>query len=450
MQIASDARKPTALDRILSLFAEIGAGEGATALLLMSNVFILLTAYYIIKPVREALILGESGAEIKSYASAGQAALFLIIIPLYGALARRVNRVWLINGVIAIFIANLLLFFALGTLGFSFGVVFYLWAGLFNVMLIAQFWAFANDIYTQAKGERLFGILGIGAAVGAIFGAFLAGLIFEPVGPYRMMLLSASLLGISMILTNWTHHRESGLISGESAPMEKRVEAPKLGSSGGFQLILNSRYLLMIALLVFISNCVNTTGEFILGKTVAAEAEATVLESGNTADDAVTNYIGQFYSDFFFWVNLCGAIFQMFFVSRIMQRFGTGRALLFLPVLAMGAYSLLALIPILGLIRIAKIAENSADYSIQNTARHALFLPTSREAKYKAKAAVDTFFWRAGDSLSGLLVYIGTQLALSPRVFAGANVVLVVIWLSIAVAIIRLLKRGLPDPGNAV
>ena len=122
--------------------------------------------------------------------------------------------------------------------------------------------------------------------------------------------------------------------------------------------------------------------------------------------------------------------------------FRSGVALFFLPVIALGGYTMLALVPILSLIRVAKIVENTVDYSIQNTARHALFLPTSREAKYKAKAAIDSFFWRTGDALSGFLVFAGTQLALTPSGFASINVVLVLIWLGIAFAIVRHLKAS--------
>ena len=222
-QVEVDSAKPNALDRFLSLFASVRPAEGGTALLLMVNVFALLTAYYIIKPVREALILSEAGAEIKSYASAGQAALLLLIIPLYGMLGSRVNRVWLINGVLAFFISNLVIFFFLGQMGVSLGVVFYLWVGLFNVMLVAQFWAFANDIYTQKKGERLFGVVGIGASLGAILGAKLAGWMFEPVGLYGMMLISAALLGASMILTTWANLREKQQVVLEQRRRTRRL-----------------------------------------------------------------------------------------------------------------------------------------------------------------------------------------------------------------------------------
>src|SRR5262249_23257469 len=143
-----------------------------------------------------------------------------------------------------------------------------------------------------------------------------------------------------------------------------------IGTSGGFQLILRHRYLLLIAILVLLENFVNTTGEFILGKAVA--------ESAKGAVDAKA-YIGEFYAGFYFWVNLVGAALQMFAVSRILKYIGIGPALFVLPIIALGSYTLLAFAPILGFIRLAKIAENSSDYSIQNTARHALFLNTSRD-----------------------------------------------------------------------
>src|SRR5262249_17241615 len=112
-----------------------------------------------------------------------------------------------------------------------------------------------------------------------------------------------------------------------------------------------------------------------------------------------------------------------------------------LPVIAFGSYALLASVPVLSLIRIVKIAENSSDYSIQNTARHALFLQTSREAKYKAKTAIDSFFWRAGDAFSALLVFIGTSMAFGIRNFALVNAVLAVVWLGVVVLIVRLRKK---------
>jgi AAA family ATP:ADP antiporter len=115
---------------------------------------------------------------------------------------------------------------------------------------------------------------------------------------------------------------------------------------------------------------------------------------------------------------------------------GVRVALLFLPVIALGGYMLLAIYPILSAVRWAKTAENATDYSLQNTVRNVLFLPTTREEKYKAKQAIDTFFVRIGDLLSAALVFVGTTLfAFRTEQFAMVNIALVAIWLFIAVRI---------------
>jgi len=421
------------LERVLSIFGTVRAGEGLTAFLLMTNVFILLTAYYIIKPVREALILGSAGAEIKSYAGAGQALLLILIVPLYGAIASRLNRLHIINGITAFFISNLLIFYLLARMNFSIGVFFFLWVGLFNLTIIAQFWSFANDIYTQDQGKRLFAIIGIGSALGAIFGAQIAGWMFKPLGSSLMMLVTAALLGVCMILTNWIHYREKG-----KSRAQRDISQEPIGNSGGFQLVFKHRYLLLIAILVLLSNFAKTTGEFILGKTVTQHAAIAAAAAGGTFSQEA--YIGEFYADFYFWVNLITAAVQMFAVSRIMKYMGIGAALFFLPIIALGSYTMLAFAPLLSFIRVAKIAENSTDYSIQNTARNALFLRTSRQSKYKAKLAIDSFFARAGDAFSALLVFTGTKLAFGIPSFAIVNAVLVILWLVVAAAILRLRK----------
>src|SRR5262245_26281231 len=129
------------LDRILGVFTEVRSGEGVTALLLMLNIFLLLTAYYLLKTIREPLILAaRGGAEAKSYSAAATAGLLILLVPLYSAVASRVSRVKLINGVTLFFIGCLIVFFALSQAGLSIGVPFFIWVGLFSLMMIAQLW----------------------------------------------------------------------------------------------------------------------------------------------------------------------------------------------------------------------------------------------------------------------------------------------------------------------
>ncbi|NIS67232.1 MAG: translocase, partial [Gemmatimonadales bacterium] len=148
-------------------------------------------------------------------------------------------------------------------------------------------------------------------------------------------------------------------------------------------------------------NWVNTNGEYILGRTVERLTEEAVAAEG-AGPEEVRARIAGFYSTFFTAVNFLGLLLQAFVVSRILKYAGIRRALLFLPVIALLGYTVIAIVPIIAVIRFIKITENSTDYSLNNTVRHALFLPTTREEKYKAKQAVDSFFHRSGDVLSAV------------------------------------------------
>lgn len=434
MSTLNEGRPRGLLERALSLFADVRSGEGLGVLLLALNAFLLLTAYYLIKPVREALILTGGGAEVKSYSSAGQALLLLFLIPAYGRFASRVSRISLITWVTLFFISNLIVFYALGQGKTPFlGVGFFLWVGIFNVMIIAQFWAFANDVYTPDQGKRLFALVAVGSSAGAILGPLIAKPVIERYGVYPLMLIAAAFLGLCILFSRIVHRRE-GAAHGE---LGKTVDqnAP-LGKDGGFQLVFRNRYLLLIAFLILLLNAVNTTGEYILGHTVEGAAKQALQAATTTDPDAFKkNFIGSFYADFYFWVNLIGFLAQVFLVSRIMTWFGVRIALFVLPLIALGGYALLATVPILGMIRTVKIAENATDYSLNNTVRHALFLPTSREAKYKAKSAIDGFFWRMGDLVSAGLVFVGSMLHLETKAFAGVNFVFALVWLWIVIRI---------------
>jgi AAA family ATP:ADP antiporter len=431
------------LDRFLGIFADVQGGEGLTAVLLMLNIFLLLASYYLLKTIREPLILaGDGGAEVKSYAAAAIAGLLVILVPAYSALASRVSRVRLINGVTLIFILCLVAFFVLNRAGVAVGVPFFIWVGIFNVMMIAQLWAFANDVYTVDQGKRLFAIVGFGASLGAIAGSFATGQLVKDYGPYPFMLAAAALLGICMVLTNLVNLREKAHAAGRARD-GKEGEADNsegtISGKNGFALVLADKYLLMIGLLMLLVNLVNTTGEYILGKTVVDLYAAGSGAAGGVDEKKV---IGEFYGNYFTLVNIISAVLQAFVVSRVLKYFGVRIALMVLPVVAFAGYTAMAFIPVLSFIRGVKLAENSLDYSLQNTTRNALYLPTSREAKYKAKQANDTFFVRAGDVLSAGVVFAGTTwLDFGAKQFALVNAALVLVWLGLAFALGLAFKR---------
>jgi AAA family ATP:ADP antiporter len=451
------------LDRALRLFTDVHAGEGSTALLLALNVFLLLATYYCIRPVREALILSTAGgAELKSYLAAGQAMLLLGLVPAYGALADRLPRRRLLNVVTAFFVACLVGFYVLTRAGAPIAVIFFLWVGIFNLMIVAQFWSFANDIYTKDQGERLFAIVAVGASLGAVLGARLAGWLIPVFGLPQLLLVAAGLLTLGVVISNVVDARErarheihlplhlttaeipaaTGEYQIQTVEDSKKltVSLPGIGPTsrpGTFRLVFGNRYLLLIALLILILNWVNTTGEYILSSTVSDAAKAAVA-TGRAGGLSESEFIGRFYSDFLFYVSIAALLLQLFVVSRLIKYVGVQAGVLVLPVLAFAGYAILAFVPVLALVRVVKIAENATDYSIQNTIRNVLFLPTSRDEKYKAKQAIDSFFQRAGDVLSAAVVFTGiTLLNWSVSGFARVNLVLAGIWVLLAVAVGR-------------
>jgi ATP:ADP antiporter, AAA family len=430
------------LDKILSIFAEVHGGEGLTAIALTFTVLLLLVAYYLLKTVREPLIIMGGGAEVKSYATAGQAVLLIGFVQVYAALTRRLKRMTLITVTYAFFASNLVLFFLLAKLGVPYlGVVFFLWLGIFSLSVIAQFWSFANDIYTPAQGKRLFAIVGVGSSVGAVAGSALAKQLIKPVGPFPMMLIAAVLLGLCLAMVWFVNARE------EARPKAGKAEAKPVGGKAGFAMLLEDRYLLLIGCLILLLNLVNTTGEYILDKRIIEGAMATIDPAlpEDAKKEALGVFVGEFRGDFFTWVNAIGAIVQLFLVSRIFKYLGVRAALFSLPVIGLIGYGIMAFVPILSLVRLAKIAENSTDYSLYNTAKQALWLPTSREAKYNAKAAIDTFMVRFGDLLSGGIVFLGTLAGLAVAHFAIINIAMILVWLFVVVLINREHKKRSDD-----
>jgi AAA family ATP:ADP antiporter len=440
------------LDRALRPFSKVHPGEGLVAVLMLACVFLILTSYYLMKTAREGLILaggtfGLRGDELKTYANGAMAVLLVGIVPAYGMLANRVRRIRLINVSYAVVMVCLLGFFALGRLGVPIGLAFFIWIGLVSVFLIAQFWSYANDLYTEEQGKRLFAIIATGGSLGAIFGPRIAKL----ADTFTVMLIAAGILVGCVALFNLIER-----VQRRHAADEHVAEAPITGA-GGFALVLRDRYLLLIGVMLLVLNLVNTTGEYVLSNAVRDHAHAVVPATAHAdlvgaARDAALEadrreVIKAFYADFFSWVNLISFLIQAFLVSRVIGKLGVRGALFVLPLIAFGAYGAIGLVGGIALIRVAKIAENSTDYSLQNTVRQALFLPTSRAVKYKAKAAIDTFFVRAGDTLSAVLVGFGIhQLGLGGRQLAFVNTGLVIVWLAVSAGIARHHRRLSPDP----
>ncbi|MEO8841653.1 MAG: Npt1/Npt2 family nucleotide transporter [Kofleriaceae bacterium] len=450
------ATEPSVFTRLLKLVAPVKRSEVLTVSLLALNCFILLTCYYVLKVVREPLILLGGGAELKAYASAGQTILLLGVVPAFGWLSSKVSRIRLMTTMQIIFIGCLVGFYVLAQAKAPIGLAFYLWLGIFNVLVVSNFWSFANDIYTEEEGKRLFAIIGVGASIGAILGAFVPHMLHASLGIHGLMLIAVVGLGVSILLYQVVDKRES-MRKQEVAATKTPAAADVKDKKGGFALVIKDKYLRLLAGMLFVATVINTTGEYVIGKMAtdrsaayAAEkathapaaaptpdgkpdptADATVKAANKAAQD---EYLSKFYSDYYGLVNLVSALLQGLLVARLLVALGVRRSLFIMPVIVLGGWFALILFVNMAVVRIEKTTENSLDYSLHNTLRQALFLPTSPEAKYKAKAAIDTFFFRMGDVVAGLgIVFLFVEvLGLGVRSFAILNVALAAVWIFLA------------------
>jgi ATP:ADP antiporter, AAA family len=361
----------------------------------------------------------------------------LFLVPAYGAFASKVNREKLVTWVTLFFVSNVLLFALAYKSGVHIGITYFLWVGIFNVMVIAQFWAFAADLFTQAQAKRIFPLIGVGSSLGAWVGSVRAGQLVEAYGPLRLLLGAAGILVVCVVIARVVSRRAT---RGESREEAAAADQPLGGTESGFQMIRKDRYLTLIAALTVLLNVVNTTGEYLYGRYVVAESVA-LHGAGAATAAARKQFIGAAYSHLFSTVNLVGFLLQMFVVSRLFKFLGVGRSLRIHPLVALAGYLMMLKAPSMQLMGWVKVADNSLDYSLDNTNKQALWLPTSREAKYKAKQAVDSFFVRMGDVASAGIVFVGERLALATPAFAVINIVLVGGWLAVVGMLNSMLRR---------
>lgn len=426
------------LSKILSLSSDVSPEESRDVALLLANLFLALVSYYVIKTVREPLILESGGADLKAYAAAVQAGVLIGFVPLYSWLTKTFDRLKLTYVLLAFFLVSIEGFW----LGAQFGVpnlgfIFYVWVGIFSLSLIAQFWSYANDLYDKDTGKRLFPVIAIGATLGSPIGSVLASFLFDMgVDAYSMLHVSAGILVVHALLYTAVEKLQSGRPAGPSnldEPEEPEQPEQSTGTNG-FLLVARNPYLIGIAAVLIVLNLVNTTGEFILGSYVVDMAEAAVANGEAETRQA---YIGSFYGEFFSIVNVATFIVQALLVSRIVKYLGMKGVLFALPIVSLGVYGLAAAGAGFAVFRWAKTAENSTDYSVMNTAKAMLWLPTMREEKYQAKQTIDTFFVRFGDVLAAGLVFLGTEiLSFSLQTFAVVNVGLVAVWMALSVFVL--------------
>ena len=419
---------------IFKQFFDIRQGERAKAILMSLYFFLHISIFWILKPLKRGMVVSYygggnefdisgwllSGAEVEQLAKILNMIIAYLIVIIFTLLVRyfsRQNLVLIFCGTFAL----CFLFYAELVRNLNDGVVwsFYVFGDMYNTAMLALFWAFMNDIVVPNEAKRIYGIVGLGGVVGGFIGSTVVRNSVQEVG--RSSLLLGCLLPIAII----------AIIGVAVNKIAEKKEAPdsvippktkKKGNAAfeGAKLVFSSKYLLAIAGIIglyeIISNIIDFQLSVMVGQYVI----------GDTAKDAYFALVGQV-------IGIVSIIVQLFFTSFIMKRFGVGIALLLLPIsIFLGSIGFLVL-PVLIFATIMSASDNSLNYSINQSAKEALYVPTTRDEKYKAKAFIDMFVQRFAKVVAvvlnlGVAAYYSIE---NVRWLSIVSILILVIWIGI-------------------
>jgi len=441
------------IERLRKEFFDIRPGEWPLALGLSTYFFLVIAIFWVLKPIKRGLVISYfgdnpirlagwvlSGAQAEQVGKVLNMIVAFAVVGLFTWLVRRYARHYLIVIFCGIFGALFLLFGSIinniEALGDTAVWSFYVTGDIWTTVMVATFWAFANDLNTGDQAERLYGIVGLGGVVGGFVGAtFVSGLV-EQMG--RSTLVFACLAPTLVIgaLAVWIHQRECGANPEvPCCPKEDAVlddDQENVFLEGG-KLVLQSKYLLGIAAVLGLYEMVSNIVDFQL----AVLVEEQITDAAER--DAFFGLVGQATS-------LVSIGVQLFLTSLVMKRYSVKIALLFLPLAILGGTIGFVLLPTLAFVGFMSVSDNALNYSINQSAKETLYTPTTQDEKYKAKSFIDMFVQRAAKVAS-----VALNLGLTALVITDAR------WLSVAVgvlliawiAVIRFLGRQYEARKNA-
>ena len=365
--------------------------------------FCLLTGYYILRPVREAMGASRDAATvfpqgmIDWFAAHGVAldqfmlqALFtgtfivmILLQPVYGALVSRYPRRVFLPVVYGFFIACLVgFYFAFRAEVPGRGMVFFIWLTVFNLFAVAVFWSFMADVFNNVEAKRVYGYIGAGGTIGALLGPFLIRLFAESVGIANLLLVSAGLLSLCIVcilrLRRWAvlREKERGRKSGE-VPMGGHVLA-------GLKLVAQEPLLRALAMLIFFGVGVGTL--------LYNEQAAIVRKLYGSAEASATFFAGVDLA-----VNGVTLLVQVLLTRFLLSRYGIGPVLLIPAFAILIGYCALAASPLPMLVTVVQVATRASEFSLGKPARETIYTRVGREWRYKAATAIDTVIYRGGD-----------------------------------------------------
>jgi AAA family ATP:ADP antiporter len=376
------------LRNIFSAATKIEPHEQKATLLSFVFVFVLMAAYFILRPVRNAMASDWTDAELSQLWTA-TFVFSLIAVSVYGGIIPRVKFRWLVPGVYVFFALSFLAFYFGATAGDTrpplINEAFYVWVSVFSLFHVSVFWSFMSDIYSRDQAPRLFAFIAAGSSIGAIVGPAITAVFADTLGTYNLMLMAAVLLLVPMpIIGTLSRLKVTELGNAEvQADLGKHVEIGK-NPFAGFTLFFSNSMLFGIGLFIFLYVSMGTFVYFGLKNLMDTYDEATREQIWALID---------------LTVNSLAILTALFVTSRLATRFGLSKTLALVPAGLVVGFLIVAVAPILSVVVALEIARRAGNYAITRPGREMLFTIVNREMRFKAKPVIDIVVYRGGDAL---------------------------------------------------
>jgi AAA family ATP:ADP antiporter len=419
-----------AFRRLVKTATKVEPNELTATLLSFAFVFTLMTAYFIMRPVRDAMASDWTDVEVSLLWS--MTFFFsLIAVTVYGAIISAVRFRLLVPGVYAFFAASFFAFYV-GSSYVADSVVvdkaFYVWLSVFSLFHVSVFWSFMSDLWNREQAPRVFGFIATGASVGAIVGPLITVLLVDRIGTGNLLLTSATLLLIPIpIIFALDRLKVTTLGNAELSVDLSAQKAMGRNPFAGFKLFLTNPFLLGIGVFIILYVAV--------GSFVWFELKNLLAEFSREDRTQIWAYID-------LTVNSLAIFTAMFLTSRIATRFGMATTLALIPVLIVIGMLVVAVSPVVAVVAGLWVARRAGNYAITRPGREMLFTIVDRETRFKAKPIIDIVLYRGGDMLTAwAFTLLTTGLGLSLGAVAVVGAVIAAVWAVVGVYLGRSYER---------
>jgi len=409
---------------IIAAATKIQPNELKATLLSFCFVFVLMAAYFILRPVRDAMSSDWSDTELSTLWTSTFLFSF-IAVSVYGAAISSVQFRRLVPSVYGFFAATFVAFYVASSATTDAGTVdklFYVWLSVFSLFHVSVFWSYMSGLFSSEQAPRLFGVIATGASLGAIAGPSIPTFFADDIGTMNLMLIAATMLIVPIPIIGALEKLKVGELGNAGLHADLSAQE-KLGKNpfSGFMLFLKDPYLLAIGAFILLYVVMNTFIYFELRKLMAEFDRDTRTQIWASIDLAV---------------NSLAIVTALFATSRLTTRFGMATTLSLIPVLMIGGWLLVAAVPLLAVLAGMQIVRRAGNYAITRPGREMLFTLVDSETRFKAKPVIDIVVYRGGDmatawaytamtTVFGLgLAGIGVVAAVMAALWAGAGIYL--------------------------